>query len=50
MLKHFYDRDHLKEPLPKKFLIAHKNLTNNFFEFSDVSQSIHKDGFWQSVM
>ncbi len=23
---------------------------NDFFEFSDVSQSIHKDSFWQSVM
>ncbi len=22
----------------------------DFFEFSDISQSIHKDGFWQSVM
>ncbi len=21
-----------------------------FFEFSDASQSIHKDGFWQSLM
>ncbi len=21
-----------------------------FIEFSDVSQSIHKDGFWQSLM
>ncbi len=21
-----------------------------FFEFSDVSQSIHKDGFWKSLM
>ncbi len=20
------------------------------FEFSDISQSIHKDGFWQSLM
>ncbi len=22
----------------------------NVFEFSDVSQSIHKDGFWQSLV
>ncbi len=25
-------------------------LHNIVFEFSDVSQSIHKDGFWQSLM
>ncbi len=40
-------------------MIPHTTLENaavkfgiwfDFFEFSDVSQSIHKDGFWQSLM
>ncbi len=50
--KNYFDDLHLQfiESISCKAYIDISSAQWAIFEFSDVSQSIHKDSFWQSVM